>query len=64
MKYVNTEISDGIERVVFIAPLDKFPAYDLDYPPPLTYAVEDDIEVHVGWVRINCLFVSQQGIPR
>ena len=50
MKYANTEIVDGVERVIITLPLGLFSGFDPENPPQeLTYAVPDEVER--GWIR-------------
>ena len=50
MNYANTELINGVERVVTVLPLSMVPCFDPDNPPqPNTYGVPDDVQV--GWEK-------------
>ena len=49
MKYANTIVVDGQERVLIVLPLESVPGFDPEAAPPGTYAVEDDVAP--GWLR-------------
>lgn len=59
MKYANTLVIDGKERVVVVLPLDVVPGFDPENPPQdNTYGVPDDVEV--GWIKVNGVFVKPE----
>ncbi len=50
MKYANTAMISGIERVVTVMPLSMVPGFDPENPPQAgTYGAPDNVEV--GWQR-------------
>ena len=50
MKYANTYIVHGTERIATVLPLELVPGFDPANPPQVnTYGVADDVEV--GWVK-------------
>jgi hypothetical protein len=56
MKYANTAIVNGLERVVMVLPLEAVPQFDPENPSQeCTYGVPD--EVQVGWVKDGDTFI-------
>lgn len=50
MKYANTKLTDGVERVVTVLPLSLVPLFDPNSPIQAnTYGVSDDVQV--GWEK-------------
>lgn len=63
MKYANTAMLDGVERVITVLPLDAVPGFDPQNPPQSnTYGVADDVQV--GWVKqTDGSFAPYAGTP-
>lgn len=58
MKYANTSVIGGVERVVTVLPLDMVPGFDPGHPPQQNvYLVPDSVQV--GWAKIGDSWIQQ-----